>query len=290
MRSRPFLAFARLAALAGLTVRGGAHADDWSFIDNGELKLGVRRDRGASISWLSESGSERNVLNHWDTGRCVQQSYYGETDGSEWAGRPWKWNPVQGGHYQGSPARVLAFEVKGTSLYSKTLPKHWATGAEIPEVEMEQWIELAGKSAHVRFRMTYRGTLAHPSTDQEIPAVFLDASLANLVFYRGDAPWTDAPLTRVVPGWPNQEQHFDEHWAAYVDDKEWGLGIFNAATKRATTYRYLPKDAPHEALCSYLAPLANFAVTPGFVFEYGIYLRLGTVAEIRSAFSRLPRK
>ncbi len=275
-----------VAALAGMLI-SSAFAGEVTFLDNGTIKLGVRQDRGASISYLSRSGSDKNLLNAWDTGRCVQQSYYGESDGSMWGKNPWRWNPVQGGHYKGSPAEVLTFEAKPTTLYSKTTPKHWATGAAVPEMAMEQWIELRGAAAKVHFKMTYSGTKTHPERHQEVPAFFVDASLSHLVFYKGDQPWTKAAVTRVVPGWPNEPQRLDERWAAYVDDADQGVGFFNAPAAEATTYRYLPTGAAPGDSCSYIAPVATFAITPGLVYEYDLYLMIGTSAEIREAAYRL---
>src|SRR6266540_399424 len=80
--------------------------NDFLFIDNGQLRLGVNRAWGAGIAWLSESDG-RNLVNHWDHGRLIQQSYYGEKDGSLWNKTPWTWNPVQGGDWRGHPAKVL---------------------------------------------------------------------------------------------------------------------------------------------------------------------------------------
>lgn len=278
-------AFLSLAVLL-LAVR--AHANDPRiYLDNGTLKLGVRKDRGASISYLSPSGSGRNVLNAYDTGRCVQQSYYGKRDGSFWGKTPWRWNPVQGGHYLGAPAAIQALEVKDGRLYSRTTPKHWATGADIPEMIMEQWIELLGSQAHVRFRMTYHGSEKHPESHQEVPAFFADAELKHLVFYEGEHPWTGERLTRVVPGWPNENRRFDERWAAYVDDNDWGVGLLNAPVAEATTYRYTPDGAPMEAQCSYFAPVATFAIEPGMTWDYDVHLIIGDVAEIRAAAVKL---
>lgn len=85
-----------LVALVAGTPGQGLQAVDRVYIDNGQVKLGVDRDRGACIGYFSESSPERNLLNHYDTGRFVQQSYYGDADGSTWAGNPWHHNPVQG--------------------------------------------------------------------------------------------------------------------------------------------------------------------------------------------------
>ena len=283
LRRFPILPLALLACV----LSSQALAVEWTWLDNGQIKLGVRKDRGAGISHLSLSGSGRNLLNAWDTGRCVQQSYYGAADGSMWDAQPWKWNPVQGGHYQGEPAKVLVFEAKPASLYSKTQPKHWATGADVPEMTMEQWIELRGTAAHIRFKMTYSGTVSHPKTHQETPAIFVDESLRQLVYYKGDQPWKDAPLTTSVPGWPNEYSKLDEHWAAFTDEKGWGVGFYSPIATEATMYRFLAKGAPPEASCSYIAPLSTFAITPGLIFEYEITLLIGTVSEIRAAALKL---
>ncbi|NJR42503.1 MAG: hypothetical protein HC767_07410 [Akkermansiaceae bacterium] len=154
--------------------------------------------------FLGQSGSTRNLLNHYDRGRLVQQSYYGDSDGSLWDKRPWRYNPVQGGDYRGKSSRLIELCSDSTSLYSKSVPLHWATGAELPECLMEQWVKLEGSLVHARFQMTYSGTTTHSAHHQEIPAIFVDASLATLVTYTGLAPWTGAELTRRAPGTSNE--------------------------------------------------------------------------------------
>ncbi len=280
-----------LLSLALMPVAAWAGGNEpYVFLDNGRIKLGVRRDRGASISYLSLSSSDHNVLNNYDVGRCVQQSYYGKADGSLWGDKPWRWNPVQGGHYLGTPATIQALEVVSDTLYSRTTPKHWATGADIPEMVMEQWITLDDRMARVRFKMTYSGTETHPEQSQEVPAFFVDSRLNHLVFYQGKRPGFNEALTRVVPGWPNESQSFDEHWAAYVDDHDWGIGLLNAPVAEATTYRYTPDGASAEAQCSYFAPVARFSIKPGLTYEYEVGLMVGTVSEIRAAAVKLHRE
>jgi hypothetical protein len=96
-------------------------------------------------------------------------------------------------------------------------------------------------------------------------------------------------LTRVVPGWPNESQSFDEHWAAYVDDDDWGVGLLNTPVTSATTYRYTPVGAAVHVHCSYLAPVARFSVKPGLTYEYEVALMIGTVPEIRAAAVKFRR-
>ena len=260
--------------------------DNWAFLDNGQARLGVKKTSGAGIGWFSASGSARNLINDWDHGRLVQQSYYGQTDGSLWDDKPWRWNPVQGGDWRGHAARVLELKTGTNSLFAKTLPKHWASGADLPEVTMEEWITLTGKVAHVRFKMSYTGTNAHPVASQEVPAFFAQPDLDTLVLYDGEHPWTGAPLHRSKPGWPNEGRRIAEHWAAYVDTNDFGVGAFVPVAEEITCYRFGDGRREHGA-CSYFAPLVKFAITPGKVFEYDLFLTLGTTSEIRETFQHI---
>ena len=56
-----------------LLVATMAHADDqFYFLDNGVVRVGIDATRGGAIGWLSQSGSSYNVINHHDMGREVQ--------------------------------------------------------------------------------------------------------------------------------------------------------------------------------------------------------------------------
>jgi hypothetical protein len=261
-----------------------SQTNDFLFIDNGSVRLGVKKTSGAGIAWFSLSGTNQtNLINHWDRGRLIQQSYYGNKDGSLWDQQPWRWNPVQGGHWRGAGAQTLELRSTQTTLYSKTLPKHWATGEDLTNTVMEQWITLTGQVAQIRFKFTYTGTETHTAHDQEIPAVFVEPLYKHLVLYNGPKPWTNDKLHRSVPGWPNESRTLTENWAAYVDDTDFGLGVYVPVADRLTCYRFGDGRADHGS-CSYFAPLTTFAVTPGFTFEYKIHLTIGPLDQIRSRF------
>ena len=266
-----------------------AHASDrWEFIDNGEVRLGIKKNFGAGIGWFSESGSPRNLINDWDPGRLVQQSYYGQIDGSFWVKKPWRWNPVQGGDYLGHQAKVLALKIHTNFIYAKTLPKHWAGKGDLPDVIMEEWITLTGKVAKIHFKMTYQGTNSHPVASQEVPAFFAQPDLATLVLYDGKLPWTNAPLSRSKPGWPNESRRITEHWAAYVDKNDFGVGAMVPVADQITCYRFGDGKREHGS-CSYFAPLVKFAITPGQVFEYDLFMTLGKSFEIRDTFKEFSK-
>ena len=274
-----------LLLLTTCVVRAQEH---WTFLDNGQVRLGVNMDAGGSIGWFSHSHSPANLLNAFDHGRYVQQSYYGDRDGSEWNGKPWRFNPVQGGSWQGVPATVLEKKESKDSLYVKTKPRQWASGSDLDDVLMEEWLTLDGGLARLKFRMTFTGTAEHQPTHQELPAVFVAPRCDTLVFCeKGSRAWSGAPLVRRQPGPPGAADaivKFAEPWAAWVDADGQGLGVYFPHTDFATTYRVRGTGTGD---CSYLAPLQTFALKPGLVFEYETVLAIGAVEQIRAIFTKL---
>ena len=254
------------------------------FIDNGVIRLGIDRSAGGAIFHFGPSGEgSPNLLNHYDKGRFIQQSYYGREDGSEWAGKPWRWNPVQGGGYRGEPAENVVITREGDSMLRvANKPHHWATGEVVPDTEMQTVIKLSGPVAEIDFVFLYTGNENHPPHHQEMPAVFVDADYANLAYV------SNGDLVRKVPGWPNERIDAEESWAAYVNDSDQGIGVFFPETTEVTCYRYKGdgKTGSTGSACSYFAPVRTLAITPGFELRYKVYLTMGSLQEIRERFGK----
>lgn len=262
--------------------------EPWRFVQNEHLRIGVKVSSGAAIGWISPAASDHNVVNHFDRGRLIQQSYYGDADGSMWGEKPWNWNPVQGGHYQGRGARVRDLTNTQTTLDATSIPVHWATGDDLPNCEMQQSIKLQDHIARIRYRFSYTGTHRHSVREQEIPAVFLEPEYQTLVCYGGSKAWAGEMVERTQPGWPNERRKLSEPWAAYVNDAGWGLGVLVPGAKELTCYRFGDGRREHGA-CSYFAPVTRFAITPGLVWEYEVFITLGTIDEIRRRFEQIVR-
>ncbi len=267
------------------------NGQQWEYLDNGVLRIGVDKSRGACIGYLAESKTKRNLLNNNDEGRFIQQSYYGAVDGSMWNGKPWVYNPVQGGHWKGKRSRLLKFsrDEKKRTISARIEPLSWASGVACPEAIMGVTISLDGPLARVRFRMDYTGKDQSVVRDQEMPAVFVDAELPNLVYP------DSGKLKRRVPGWPNERGKAPENWVAYLDGKDWGIGIYTPGTEIFTCYRFKGdgKTGPTGSACSYVAPLRRFSLQKGLVVDYEVFLTIGSLAEIRKRFAALkplPRK
>jgi hypothetical protein len=261
-----------------------SHKPDARFISNDRLRVGIDAGSGGAVFWLSLPGGP-NLLNHYDRGRLIQQSYYGKPDGSKWGEKDWRWNPVQGGHYQGAPAKVLEQQIDGNSIYIKSVPMHWAVQKLLEDCLMEQWIHLDGDLVVIRYRFTYQGKEDHPAHHQEMPAVFVDAKMENLVSYQGENSWAGEPLTSEKPGWPNAYRDCPEEWAGYFGPDGRGVAVHFPGTNRITCYRFAGPAGPAGAGCSYFAPIRTIAIGPGFKLDYVIHLTIGTAAEARQRFS-----
>ena len=263
-------------------------ASPWEYLDNGTLRIGIDKSRGACIGYFAMSATGRNLLNNRDEGRFIQQSYYGAPDGSKWNGKPWVYNPVQGGHWKGKKSRLLEFtkDKKKQTISARVEPLSWASGIACPEALMGVKVTLEGTMARIGFRMNYTGRDQSSVHDQEMPAVFVDAGLANLVYEE------NGKLKRRVPGWPNERGRTPENWVAYLDKEDWGIGIYTPGTEIFTCYRFKGEGdkGPKGSACSYVAPLRRFSLQKGTKIDYEVFLTIGSINEIRTRFASLKKR
>ena len=281
------LAFLCVACVA-LAAKPG---ESWAYLDNGTIRIGVDKSRGAAIGYFALSKDKRNLLNHYDEGRFIQQSYYGDPDGSMWVRKPWRYNPVQGGSYKGEDAKTLEFRKTEKELYAKIEPLHWATAKRCPEAIMQEWLTLDGALAKVRMRMDYSGPTNKAAVHQEMPAMFVDHALPHLVFENEGKLVRHEPVFLEKKGGP-EKIGYDGVWLAYVDDKDFGIGILTPGTKEAVTYRFRGngKTGPEGSACSYVAPIRTLKLTKGEAVDYEFYLTIGTLDEIRARFAQITSK
>jgi hypothetical protein len=277
------------------TVGGDDDGDDpsepWAYLDNGTIRIGVDKRRGTAIGYLALSSTNRNLLNHHDEGRFIQQSYYGDPDGSLWAKNPWVYNPVQGGSYKGEDARTLEFRKSRDELHAKIEPLHWASAKPCPEAIMQEWITLDGPVARIRMRMEYSGPTQQRNAHQELPAMFVDFALPHLMFELDGKLVKHAPVDLGKDLKP-ENIRYDTEWLAFVDDDGFGIGIHTPGTDQAVTYRHRGNGStgPDGSACSYVAPVRTMQLKKGTVVDYHFHLTIGTLDEIRRRFAGLAGK
>ena len=245
------------------------------FIENEQIKLGMDMSSGGGICHFEDKADGKgNRINRFDRGRLIQQSYYGEHDGSTWAEKPWLWNPIQGGDYKGKPAPVLERKIEKDKAYVKSVGVHWASGEVLSDCVFEE----------------YSGNAEHPARHQELPAFFANGGMTDLYFYDGKKPWTnDTPKVRKdLKEVRNEYAKPTENWAAYIGADGRGIGLYFPASDEITYYRCEHPDKGETGVaCSYFAPISTLSIKPGFTFEYEIFVKIGTLKEIREKFYSL---
>jgi hypothetical protein len=264
------------------------------------MTLGVDCARGGTISWLSARNlpypwTGRNLLNSYDAGRHLQQSYYGCDDGTCWYNRPWRYNPVQGGSWQNLAPKVLEGRLApapngmpGSVIRTRVQPRNWGGQELLQDVVMESTIDVSAthQIALVRFKLIYNGSVAHPVRVQEMPAVFAARGLGVLATYEGGAPWTGGKMRFSLPGAVNTQYKATEGWAAWADATTgYGLGVYSPAAAALTAYRIGPDGSGASADTSYFSLTRRFALTPGTEYSYESYIALGRVDSVRDMFS-----
>lgn len=264
------------------------------YLDNGALKVGIDLDLGGSITYLSKSGSTENLVNSWDWGRQIQQSYYAGPIPFGDPAPQWKglgWNPIQSGDHFKNRSKILEHRNDGKELYVKNIPMIWPVNNVPAECFFETWITLEANTARVRCRLTNARsdkTQYHPRS-QELPAVYTNGKYWKLMTYTGDAPFTGGEVTRIPKlvnpkdGFPWSHWNSTECWAALVNDADWGLGFYSP-----NTFHYIggfagkensggEKDDP----CGYFAPIRDEIIDHNIVYDYSYVLILGSLPEIR---------
>jgi hypothetical protein len=269
-------------------------------LDNDTLLLKLDLSRGGAISYISLSGSERNIVNIADEGRYIQQSYYAgqrtdrKSEGQSASWSPWSWNPIQVGDAYRNKAKILSFKKTGNTMYIKCNPMLWDMKNQPAEAEMEQWTSLNGNVIKVRNRLSCHRTdsiyLEGILNDQELPAVYPVSALKNLYTYFGDKPFTNdalsKPVTENLSGgfWGRYgNDTVTENWMAYVDDAKWGIGVYNPLCSNFLAGMFLePGGEANSNSTSYIAPVKKEIINKNSVYEYEYYLIVGEIEEIRS--------
>lgn len=120
--------------------------------------------------------------------------------------------------------------------------------------------------------------------------MFVDYALPHLFFEKDGKLVKHKPVDLGKDLKPEQIS-YTGGWLAYVDDKNFGIGIHTPGTDKAVTYRHRGNGStgPNGSACSYVAPIRQFALTKGLVVDYEFYLTIGTLDEIRTRFEKLKK-
>lgn len=273
------------------------------------VKLGITLKHGGAVNWLSSIhqmfglsvddqgkvsvgeyvkgtslvADDVNLVNAYDTGRLIQQSFYGsrgdsianpkddyecgtyDPDGNpETPAVVWPYNPVQGGdQYQNLP-QIVDVRLTESEIYVKSRPMDWAKNNSVTPFYMENTYRIEedpvyGEYVCVVNRSTDFSGYVHDNVrDQELPAFYGITPLGTLTTYTGNAPWSGEACTNMTSlgFWGNggAENRFNatENWIAWVNEEGWGVGLYVPDVERMLAGRngYFPFAERYEQLGS----------------------------------------
>lgn len=277
--------------------------DKTVYIQTDKYKVGINLLWGGGISYIEDKedgdASITNLLNNHDTGRLVQQSYYGTGSApyvaGDYNGTPWPYNPVQGGDLRGNSSKLVDFTVSDELIYVKSRPLDWGkNGSQTPSY-MENIYKIDGDVISVYNSFTDFSGYDNPKTTQELPAFYTISYLNNFYCYDGVSPWTDGALTKYdsLGFWgENKGVHVEyqsentETWTAWVDDADWGIGLYvpNVTSALAGRYSYNGSKSPSNGATNYVAPLRYMILKFAEKIEYSYLITTGSVSDIRACF------
>ncbi len=320
--------------LIGFDVFNREIPDENVYLQNSEYKIGVNLLWGGALDYLEDLNSdvqavkvngiirvdskaaERygtksvnnnvNLINRHDTGRLVQQSYYGTFDcdmyeGGWYGENKWNYNPVQGGNLYNESSKIVDLAVGDDYIYIKCRPLDWAkTAADITPSYMEATYTLGNGVVEVACRFVDFSGYPATTTTQELPAFYCVEPLNRFVYYNGSSPWTgDTNLTYRddLIFWPDAGYPmFDttENWAGFMGefDDSFGIALYvpHKASFLAGIYdreRTTETDPSVSISTSYIAAVDTYEFSSFNPKEYSYYISTGTVGEIRESFNGL---
>lgn len=304
--------------------------DSEIFIRNSSLKLGVSLSWGGALSYLEDLDSnvqavcrdgiikvdsnacERyslpsvnnnvNLINRNDTGRLIQQSYYGtgnceQYSSAEFMGNSWRYNPVQGGNVFNEESKIIDVRISETSVFIKCRPLDWAKSAEyITPSYMEAQYTLDGSTVSVHCRFIDYSGYPEESADQELPAFYPVEPLNNFVYYTGSNPWTGEAVTseKALIFWPDAGYPrfgTSENWFAFTGefDDSFGIGLYSTDAHSVLAGIYnrdktKNTDPSRDPATSYVAVVKKLTIKSFEPVEYNYVIATGTAQQIRDSF------
>lgn len=207
---------------------------------DGNLRVGLNYGEIEGAELLSESV---NLINIFDKGREIQQSYYADVNEEEHGykrgkfvglnNRDWPYNPVQGGDQDDNSSQIIDFRVEENELYVKTRAMDWGQHNVTTKSYMENWYTLNEDMLYVKNRFIDWNGFENVTKEinNEMPAVYIAQALNTFVTYDGTAPWTNGELDRqsALGNWAEKAYataNPTEGWFAWVNQDDFGLGMY----------------------------------------------------------------
>ena len=246
-----------------------------------------------------------NMVNIHDTGRLIQQSFYGTytndegyTSGYNSSNVLWPYNPVQGGDKKNNGSdRLIDVEVGEDYIYILSQSLDWAFDDQITYCYYENRYTVKDEYVLVDNVATDYSGWKHRAGGQEIPAVYLVSYFDTLCYYNGKKPWTkdDEALKYVADlgGWSESgsyyfEKNNTETWASWINTEDnFAFGIYCPNVDRliAIRHQYTGTTNPWGNPTTYVAPSSSITMQAYKPIVYSYIMTSGTPEYVRDVFT-----
>lgn len=269
-------------------------------LENGKYALGADLDRGGALVFfddLQDGGKYGNLINVYDAGRLIQQSYYGTSEPpyetAVFAGKPCPYNPVQAGDQYNNLSHLVDCEITDTAISVKCQPLDWPKKKSLTPAYMENTYTLTDGCAKAENRFTDFSGYDNSSHGQEIPAFYTVAALNRFVF--ADKRWKEGAELTFVDGigsyYDGNSRAFDlatkETWGAWADADGYAFGVYTPGITGLVLSRNEPNGtsaSDRSNASSYIGATKDFAIFPYKTYSYSYLLAAGDIGSVRSAF------
>lgn len=282
------------------------------YVESERYRLGLSLKWGGTIAYLKDSECPikqiKSLINNHDSGRLVQQSYYGTAKAQKdfTPGRvgneDWMYNPVQAGDYGNNGSRIVDVVFGYQSFYIKVQPMDWGQVGWFAPAYMENVYTVTDDYVRVDNRYTDFGYYDNPWGGQEIPAFYTLSWFNEYVWYDGDTPWTGDALsynTDIEMVW-TQTEHLPnfgaytkvdntETWCAvFSREDNYGIGLYVPNVDYRSVGIYMPGDRTKNNSANsttYMGASNRMRIVSGSALEYSYLITTGSVDEIRGTFT-----
>ena len=307
LRVEPLTDKATAFTLAGVSTEKMEKLPKTYYLESDRYKLGIDLGWGGTVSYLEDKTCTvpdlTNLVNRHDTGRLIQQSFYGVQENDEYKpgvsfDSKWVYNPVQGGDQYNNPSRLIDVVITENSLYIKSQPQDWALDNALTPSYYENTYTLDGDCVKVDNRFTDYSGWEHPFAGQELPAFYTVSYLDTFVWYNGEDSWTGDTLSSKnnLPFWGDHagectfvlREKNTETWCAWINGgDDYGLGVYvpNIDQHKAGRYLFDGSKSDMAESTGYVAPVNILKLVSFDPIEYSYLLTAGNIATIRETFT-----
>ena len=307
LRVEPLTDKATAFTLAGVSTEKLEKLPKTYYLESDRYKLGIDLGWGGTVSYLEDKTCTipdlTNLVNRHDTGRLIQQSFYGVQENDEYKpgisfDSKWRYNPVQGGDQYNNPSRLIDVVITENSLYIKSQPQDWSLDNALTPSYYENTYTLDGDCVKVDNRFTDYSGWEHPFAGQELPAFYTVSYLDTFVWYNGENSWTGDTLSSKndLPFWGDHagectfvlREKNTETWCAWINGgDDYGLGVYvpNIDQHKAGRYLFDGSKSDMAESTGYVAPVNILKLVSFDPIEYSYLLTAGNIATIRETFT-----